>query len=200
MTLFESFAQLGWEHILDLNGYDHILFVMTLCGVYLPRDWRPLLLLVTAFTVGHSLTLALAVTGVVSVRTELVEFLIPVTIVLTAIGNMLYREASSPVLHGLKYGAAAFFGLIHGLGFSNYLRSLLGAQDDLLTPLLAFNIGVEIGQVLIVAIVLALAWLFVRAFQVPKREWNLILSSSAMGIALLMSFERLVALRELLQP
>ena len=135
MSLFELYFNLGLQHIADLKGYDHILFILTLCAVYSLQDWKRILLLVTAFTIGHSLTLVLATLNLLRINTDLIEFLIPLTIFLTALANVLARNARvSPLLHILKYAAALFFGLIHGLGFSSYLRSLLGSEKGLALP------------------------------------------------------------------
>ncbi len=189
MNEFNLYFQLGWQHILDWEGYDHILFVTALCGIYLLKDWRRVLVLVTAFTLGHSLTLALSVLDQVRVDPAWIEFLIPVTIVITAMTS---------VVQGLKrpkawlvYAYALFFGLIHGLGFSNYLRSLLGAEHSITTPLLAFNVGLEFGQLLIVFGALLVSFLAVQLAGARQRDWNLFLSSAIFGISFVMALERL---------
>src|SRR5690606_36442445 len=124
------------------NGYDHILFVIALCAIYTLRDWRRVLILVTAFTVGHSITLALATFRIINVRSDVVEFLIPLTILLTAGSNIFKRDDYFQDRKiQLNYGLALFFGLIHGMGFSNYLREILGKSANITLPLLAFNIG-----------------------------------------------------------
>ena len=154
MSLFELYFNLGLQHIADLKGYDHILFILTLCAVYDLKEWKRVLILVTAFTIGHSLTLALATLDLIKMDTNLIEFLIPLTIFITAMANVLMRKQKvSFLLHYLKYSAALFFGLIHGLGFSNYLRSLLGSEKGLVLPLFSFNVGIEAGQILIVAVI-----------------------------------------------
>ncbi|MFT7055199.1 MAG: hypothetical protein ACJAR3_000826, partial [Roseivirga sp.] len=127
MDQFKLYFQLGYEHIIDLNGIDHILFVVALCSIYLAQDWKKVLILVTAFTLGHSITLALSTFELINFDTDLIEFLIPVTIFITALSNLFRKEGSvSPKALNLNYFFALFFGLIHGLGFSNYLKSLLG--------------------------------------------------------------------------
>ncbi|MGV3586290.1 MAG: HupE/UreJ family protein [Adhaeribacter sp.] len=191
MQDFPLYFQLGITHILDWQGYDHILFVMALCGVYGWQDWRKLLILVTAFTVGHSLTLALSVFNLIPVSVSLIEFLIPVTIVITSLVNIL-RKNQNKTSWLLTYLLTLLFGLIHGMGFSNYLKSLLGSQ--VVGPLLAFNVGLEVGQLAIVFITLTLSFLVLNWFRASRREWNLFLSSAIFGIALTMSLERLVAL------
>ncbi|KAA5541166.1 HupE/UreJ family protein [Adhaeribacter rhizoryzae] len=191
MQDFPLYFQLGITHILDWQGYDHILFVMALCGVYGWQDWRKLLILVTAFTVGHSLTLALSVFNLIPVSVSLIEFLIPVTIVITSLVNIL-RKNQNKSSWLLTYLLTLLFGLIHGMGFSNYLKSLLGSQ--VAGPLLAFNVGLEVGQLAIVFITLTLSFLVLNGFRASRREWNLFLSSAIFGIALTMSLERLGAL------
>ena len=143
--MFSTYFQLGFEHITDINGYDHMLFLLALCAAYIYTDWKKILVLVTAFTLGHSITLSLAVLNIIPVNSAWIEFLIPVTIVLTAGKNVVLKQEKSSVA---TYLMALAFGLIHGMGFSNYLRSLLG--DELLLPLFSFNIGIEVGQLLVV--------------------------------------------------
>ncbi len=191
MSLFELYFKLGLQHIADLQGYDHILFILTLCAVYRLSEWKKLLFLVTAFTIGHSLTLALATMNLLQLDTGLIEFLIPVTIFLTALANVLAgRQEVTPALRTLKYAAALFFGLIHGLGFSNYLRSLLGSERGLAVPLLSFNLGIEAGQLIIVAIVMLFTLLVVHVLKLPRREWHVLLSGAGMGVSLVLMIER----------
>lgn len=173
-STFSVYLELGGEHIADLNGYDHILFVTALCAVYTWQNWRAVIGLVTAFTLGHSLTLALTVLDVIPLRADLIEFLIPVTILLTCIYTLLAAQTDAENRMELirRYGLAAGFGLIHGMGFANFLRSLLGGEEDILLPLFAFNIGLELGQLLIVAVVLTLSWLAVKVLKLPFLYWK----------------------------
>ncbi len=192
MSDFSIYLSLGAEHITDPNGYDHILFIIALAAIYTFREWKQVAILVTAFTIGHSITLALATLQVVSVSSAWIEFLIPVTILLTSIFNYFHKEeANKKSSVGGRYVTALFFGLIHGLGFSNFLRSLLGKETSLFEPLLAFNIGLELGQLLIVAAILLIALLFVGVLQVKRREWVLLLSGAAGGMSLVMMLERI---------
>ena len=150
-----------------------------------------MLILVTAFTLGHTLTLALATLNLVRIPSDIIEFLIPVTIFVTAAWNVAQRgDRVASASHRFKYGIALFFGLIHGLGFSNYLRSLLGTEDNLLLPLFSFNLGLEIGQILIVVIVLIISFLSVDVFRMKRRDWNLLLSGAAIGVSLILCMER----------
>ncbi len=206
------YLRLGFEHIADPRGYDHILFIVALTAMYPPREWLRVLVLVTAFTVGHTITLALATFRLVHISTDLVEFLIPVTIVTTAVLNMAEmrwnrRHAATSLLSGsagasaaasagaperpvafeprggriTKYVLALCFGLIHGLGFSNFLRAALGAESSIAVPLLSFNVGLELGQVAIVASVMAVTGLMTGWLKLPRRGWTLVLSG-AVGV------------------
>ena len=188
MSEFQLYFGLGKSHILDYaNGYDHIIFVVALCALYLTREWKQLLILVTAFTIGHSITLALSTLRVISVKVELIEFLIPLTIFITAVSNLFKNEnnlTSRSVQ--LNYFFAGFFGLIHGLGFSSYLRSILGRDETILTQLFAFNLGLEFGQLVIVAIFMAAAFILVDLFGLNRRDWKMVISSAIAGIALVL--------------
>ncbi|MBO0934209.1 HupE/UreJ family protein [Fibrella aquatilis] len=190
MDDFLIYLGLGFDHITDPGGYDHVLFIVALCAVYILRQWRQVLVLVTAFTLGHSITLALATLRLVSFRSDVIELLIPITILITAVVNLFFREDISrfvtrlPRRHLGRYVLAGGFGLIHGLGFSNYLRSLLGHEADIWQPLLAFNLGLELGQLLIVAFSLTVAQLALQFLHVRRRDWVLIVSGVVAGMAL----------------
>lgn len=187
MSEFELYFGLGKDHILDyMNGYDHILFVVALCAMYMVRDWKKLLILVTAFTIGHSITLALATLQIISVDQNLVEFLIPLTILITAGSNIFRSTEISGRTAYTNYAYALFFGLIHGMGFSNYLRSILGKDKSIVSQLFAFNLGLEVGQIIIVGIFLLAAVILVDLFTVNRRDWKLVLSSAIAGIALVL--------------
>lgn len=188
MNTFSLYFELGYKHILDINGVDHILFIISLCSVFLLRDWKRVLILVTAFTVGHSITLALAVFDIVRIKSEIIEFLIPVTIFITAFINLFKKQPAQSQSVQLNYIFALFFGLIHGLGFSNYLKALLGKQS-IGEQLLAFNLGIEAGQILIVSIFLLITFIFISICNVNRRDWNLIISSAIAGVALTMMFD-----------
>jgi len=193
MTAFELYFDLGRDHILDYaNGYDHILFVLALCAVYLVQDWKRILILVTAFTVGHSITLALATLDIIGVPSEWVEFFIPLTIFATAVSN-LFRPEDPLLKRGVhtNYLLALFFGLIHGMGFSNYLKSLLGRQENIGMPLFAFNLGLEVGQIIIVGLFLAVSFIAVNLAGANRRDWKMIISSAVAGIALMLMKDRI---------
>jgi hypothetical protein len=187
MSEFQLYFELGKDHILDYkNGYDHILFVVALCTLYLLRDWKKVLILVTAFTIGHSITLALATFRIISIDQDLIEFLIPVTIFITAGSNIFRSTEISERSTYINYGNALFFGLIHGLGFSNYLQSILGKDRSIVSQLFAFNLGLELGQIIIVGIFLITAFILVDIFTVNRRDWKLVISSAIAGITLIL--------------
>ncbi|MFY0605511.1 MAG: HupE/UreJ family protein [Cyclobacteriaceae bacterium] len=188
MTEFQVFYELGLHHILDKYGYDHIIFVIALCAIYQAEDWKKVLALVTAFTFGHSITLALSVFSIAQLDPELVEFLIPMTVFLTTISN-LFTKTEYQRVSIRSYVLATGFGLIHGLGYANYLKSLLGQDQSILTQLFAFNLGLEVGQIIIVACVLVAGALFVGLFGVSRRDWKLVISSAIMGISIVLLLE-----------
>ncbi len=172
MSTFELYFGMGRTHIMDFAAYDHILFIIALCVVYQWTQWKMVLILVTAFTIGHSLTLALASLGVLSFNTQLIEALIPVTILITAVGNILNAGKNRPDQKmPINYFFALFFGLIHGLGFSNYLTSLLGTESSILNPLFAFNLGLELGQLLIVLGFFLLAFTLEKVLHFQRQKW-----------------------------
>jgi len=185
---FPLYFELGVAHILDWQGYDHILFLVALCGVYTWPEWRQVLGLVTAFTLGHSISLALSLFNKIPISVAFIEFLIPVTILVSASINIISKKQTSGS-RPFIYFLAMLFGLIHGLGFSNYLKSLIG--PNILNQLLAFNVGLEIGQLFIVIFTLGISYIVVQVLHVSRREWNLFLSSAIFGIALTMSLSRL---------
>lgn len=191
MSTFEIYFSLGKEHILSYDGLDHILFIVGLCVMYLLRDWKRVLVLVTAFTIGHSITLALATLDIITLRRELIEFLIPLTIFITAVSNIFRKTELSDRTTYVNYGYALFFGLIHGMGFSNTLRTMLLKTTSITTPLLAFNLGLEVGQIIVVVIFLIISFLLVDLFTVDRRDWKIIISSIIAGMALMIMKDRI---------
>lgn len=194
LSEFSTYLQLGWQHIADINAYDHIIFIIALCATYLISEWKKVLVLVTAFTIGHSVTLILAALGLIVFNRSVIEFLIPVTILLTSIYN-LFDNKSGDVKDtfarktNIKYLLAMGFGLIHGMGFSNYFRSLLGKEESIVKPLFAFNVGIELGQLLIVAIIFAITWILYRLVHMKQREWILFISGVTAGISIILMME-----------
>jgi hypothetical protein len=189
MSDFNFYFTLGWEHIMSINALDHILFIMVLAAIYVLREWRRVLILVTAFTIGHSLTLALSTMNLLSISTKWVEFLIPCTIIFTAIFNLLSKTDIQRQVR-LNYFMALGFGLIHGLGFANTLRFILAEDQNLGWSLFGFNVGLEAGQIVIVLLILLLSVFFLKVLKIPRREWIVFISASVFGLALKMAFER----------
>lgn len=191
MDQFIVYFETGFQHIADLKGIDHILFVMALCIRYQFSDWKKLLILITSFTIGHSITLALSVFNVVNYSVAWIEFLIPVTIVITAISNLFVTKFTFKSKFPLIYFFALFFGLIHGLGFSNYLKSMLGKDESIIGQLLAFNLGLEAGQIIIVLAILLISFIFVQLLKWNRREFLLFITGGVFAVALLMALERI---------
>jgi len=200
-STFAVYLRLGFDHITAVGAWDHILFVVALSTGYGLAHWRRLLVLVTAFTVGHSITLALATLRLVSINSTLVEILIPVTILATALFNLVEtgwggmgaggHPGTTPVdmperARRVKYAMALFFGLIHGLGFSTALRAMLGDEAGIALPLFSFNVGLEIGQIGILSAALLVTWVVVHWGRLRARRWTLILSSATALAALVL--------------
>jgi hypothetical protein len=190
MHEFWMYTQIGFNHIANLSGMDHILFVAALCIRYQLSDWKKWLVLITAFTIGHSVTLVLSVFNYLDFATNWIEFLIPVTILIASISNMFVKKFSFNSKFPVIYFFALFFGLIHGLGFSFYLKSLLGMQQNIAPALLAFNLGLEIGQILIVMAILVISFIFVTLLKAPRRDIILIVSGGILTLSLQMAIER----------
>jgi len=195
MDFFGIYFNLGINHILNFDAYDHILFIATLIAVYQLKQWRQVLILVTAFTLGHATTLVLSTLNIINVNPSLVEFLIPVTIIITALFNVLTKATETGAnkrLYYEKYITSVFFGLIHGLGFAGYLKSMLAASENMTIPLLAFNIGIEAGQFIVVTVILIISYVLLNPLKVKQREWNLFLSGAGFGVALILALQRLM--------
>ena len=169
MSEFLAFVELGFRHIVDVAALDHTLFLLALAAIYRPADWRDALWVVSAFTVGHSVTLALAVSDALPVDQGVVEFLIPVTIVATAVENVVVRDrARVPNARRYRPVLAGLFGLVHGAGFAGYLKSLFVA--DIAVPLVGFNVGIELGQI-VVLVIIAVALAALDALLARVRRW-----------------------------
>lgn len=190
MQDFIFYFKMGLFHVLDIKAYDHILFLIVLAIVYQFKQWKKVLWLVTLFTIGHSITLALSAYGVLNVRADLVEFLIPLTIFITGLMNVLTAKKASVGKENQNLFFALFFGLIHGLGFSNYFKIMIGKTSDKLVPLLEFALGVEAAQVIIVGLILLVGSLVQSVFGVNRRDWILVGSSIVIGFAFQMMVDR----------
>ena len=199
--MFGVYLRLGFEHLLDLRAYDHLLFLAVLCAPYPAARWRELLVLVTAFTAGHSASLALATLGWVRLDSDLVEYLILATIAATAAGNLVMAGRRSSATPGgptprasrSRYLVAAVFGVVHGLGFSTFLRLALGAERSLFLPLLSFNVGLELAQIAAVGVLLALTLVATKFLRTPPRAWNVAVSVIGGAWALVLAASRLFA-------
>jgi hypothetical protein len=181
---------LGWKHIISIDALDHQLFILALASVYTFSNIKQVLILVTAFTIGHSLTLALSVLDVIRFPGKWVEFLIPCTIFITAINN-LWRVNKKNGSVNVNYWLALFFGLIHGMGFANTIRIMLARDQTIGWGLFGFNLGLEAGQIVVVAIILLLAFLFMNLMKVTRRDWVFFISAGVFALSVQMAFERL---------
>ena len=190
MSDFYFYFKLGWEHIISKDALDHQLFILALACVYTIKDMRKVLILVTAFTIGHSLTLALSVLDVIRFSSKWVEFLIPCTIFITAFNNIVQVDAKNKSAR-INYYLALCFGLIHGMGFANAIRIMLAKDQTIGWGLFGFNIGLEAGQIFVVAIILIIGILFLNLLKVKRRDWVFFLSAGVFALALKMAFERL---------
>ena len=190
MHPFEFYLKLGFEHIANLNGYDHILFLIALCAVYNIRQSKKILLLVTAFTVGHSITLFMVSFDFFSIPTRVIKGLIPATIAITSLNNVLgNKQANKDFEIGKNYFLALFFGLIHGMDFSNYFKALIMSADEIIVPLFGFNVGIEVGQLLIVCFIIVMSYIFLNILKVKQLEWNIFISGATFGISTLSIIE-----------
>ena len=186
MSEFWLYFTIGFRHVLDLNGYDHVLFLIALAVPYAFKDWRNVLLLVTLFTIGHTMSLILSVYGIVAIRVDIIEFLIPVTILATAIYNIAKsrKSAKKDNINAIAF-ITLFFGVIHGLGFSNYFKIIIDADSrEKLFPMLEFALGIEAAQVIVVLAVLILSFITQNFFRLSKRDWMLVTSSFVIGVVL----------------
>lgn len=192
MQDFIFYLKLGWEHIISWDALDHQLFVLVLIVAYSFNDLKKLLVLITAFTIGHSITLALSVLDVYRLPSDWVEFLIPLTIVITALDNILMKNQPKNLMR-INYYLALGFGLVHGLGFANTARMMMAKEQTIAVPLLGFNIGLELGQIVVVLVFLILGYIFINLLRVPKKDWVMFVSSAVFALALKMALERIPA-------
>lgn len=189
MNDFGFYFKLGWQHIISWDAADHLLFILVLAAIYLFNNWKQVLVLVTAFTIGHSLTLALSVNDIIRINDHWVEFLVPLTIISTAVFNLTQTNFNPSSLK-LNYFLALFFGLIHGLGFANSIRFMLAKEQGIGQPLFGFNVGLEAGQVVVVFLILLCSYLFVNKLGLKRKSWAWCLSIMAMIPAVYMAARR----------
>lgn len=191
MSAFWIYFEIGVRHVLDLFAYDHVLFLIALTVPYSFKDWKRLLLLVSLFTVGHTMALLLSVFGVIIIKGNLVEFVIPITILIVAFFNLFTaRKSSKNESISVVILITLFFGIIHGLGFASYFKSLLGgSSQSKLLPLSEFALGIEAAQIIVVFVVLILSYIVQTFFRFSKRDWTLVMSSFIIGVVLPMIIE-----------
>ncbi|MCT3757735.1 HupE/UreJ family protein [Elizabethkingia anophelis] len=190
MNDFMFYLSMGWDHIVSKDALDHQLFILVLIAVYTIQDFKKVLILVTAFTIGHSLTLALSVFDILRVPSAWVEFLIPCTIAITALINIFGKNNVQKQMK-LNYSLALFFGLIHGMGFANSIRITLAKEQSIATGLLGFNIGLELGQIVVVLAVLIILFLLTSIFKMDRKNWIMFVSSGVFALSLQMALERI---------
>lgn len=184
MSDFWLYYNIGLKHVLNISAYDHVLFLIALTVPYAFKDWRRLLLLVSLFTLGHTVALILSVFGVVYIKVNLVEFIIPITILIVALFN-LFTAGKNNKNESISLIAfvTLFFGIVHGLGFSNYFKTILpGNATDKLLPLSEFALGIETAQVIVVFVVLIFSYIIQTFFRFSKRDWTLVMSAFIIGV------------------
>lgn len=186
--MFDAFwmnVKYGINHVLDINAYDHVLFLIVLTVPYLFKDWKRVFMLVTMFTLGHTISLLLSVYGAVKVSSSIIEFLIPVTIFIVAMFNVFTSgKGAQKEKVGILFFSTLFFGLVHGLGFAGEFRMYIGKASSKLIPLLEFALGIEIAQVIIVFLVLFLGYVFQTVFRFNKRDWIMVISAVVIGLVI----------------
>ncbi len=190
MDDFMLYLEMGLYHVMDLKAYDHVLFLIVLAVVFSFTQWKKLLWLVTLFTIGHSVSLSLSAYEIVKIKIELIEFLIPVTIFITGATNIFNTKKISKIKDNVNLIFALFFGLIHGLGFSNYFRGMIGKEEDKFLPLVEFALGIELAQIIIVIGILILGVLLESVAKVSKRDWIMVTSSIVVGFSIQMMLDR----------
>lgn len=190
MTDFLFYLQLGWEHIISIDALDHQLFILALVAIFSFQDLKKVLILVTAFTLGHSFTLALSAFDIIRFPSNWVEFLIPCTIVFTALDNLIFSKNEDKLIK-LNYFLALIFGLIHGIGFANSVRMMLAKEQSIVIPLLGFNVGLEIGQIAVVIIVLSIFYILSTFLKLKKKHWVMLVSAPILIFSIKMALERI---------
>ncbi len=186
MSEFKTWFMVGFEHILNVQALDHILFVLALVVVYEPKMIKQIIILITAFTVGHSLTLIISVLDLITYDQKIIEFAIPLTIVLTAVNNIFNSGSIKKTNLNSNYSIALFFGLIHGLGFANYLKALL-FENNIIVELFSFNVGIEVAQLIIVFVFLFAGAIGSKYLFKQREKWVLFVSSVIFGISLMLT-------------
>ncbi|MGZ5287073.1 MAG: HupE/UreJ family protein [Flavisolibacter sp.] len=190
MEDFGFYFKFGWDHIIDTGALDHILFIAVLSAIYMLKDWKQVLILVTAFTIGHAITMILGSRNLIEVNASWIEFLIPCTILVTAIINLFQKSFTHKAIR-INYFLALFFGLIHGLAYANLIKFMLIDEQDFMITWFSFSLGLEAGQILVVLAILLLAQLFVNVLRLNRRIWVLLLSGTVLVLSVKMAIERI---------
>lgn len=192
LDVFTSYLKLGYDHIVEINSFDHILFVITLCAVYQLSEWRKIGIIITAFTLGHSITLILASLRIIIPNRYIIELLIPITIMISGILNLLPEKLSikSSKLH-IKYAFALFFGLIHGMSFSSFFTDMMGDASQIILPLFSFNVGIELGQFFIITLYYLLVFFSLRLLKIPNYRISWFFSALGVLVSIILIYNRL---------
>lgn len=191
LDIFLSYLKLGFQHIVDINGFDHLLFVITLCAVYQLKEWRKIVIVITAFTLGHSITLVLASLKIIIPNRHIIELLIPLTILISAVFNLIAEkyELKSAKLW-VKYAFALFFGLIHGMSFSSFFTDIMGDATGIVLPLFSFNVGIEVGQFFVISLYYFLIYLIYKLFKTSYKRFAWFFSVLGIIVSIVLIYKR----------
>jgi len=189
MSTFILYFRLGYRHVLDIYGVDHMLFIIAIMSVFLLRDWRRALVLFLFYVLGSSLSLSLAVNEIIRIDINIIDYLIPVTLLMAAVINIFKKPESYTPRSIFRFAILLLFGLIHGFGFADYLMDILGTDLNLAIPIIGFNLGIEFGLLFVAFVFLIISWVFVNNLGISRRDWRLVISSGIAGIALTLMFE-----------
>ena len=185
METFWFYFDLGFDHVLDLGGLDHFYFLVALSLPFAFKNWKKLLLWVSLFTLGHSLSLVISNFEWIKIDTTWVEFLIPVTICVTCLSILIHKQHT--LLKGIWINLITlFFGLIHGFGFARYFK-MIASKEEAILSLLEFALGVEFAQILIVIFVLLINWVAIGLFKIQHLKWQWIIAAMVLSQAVLMT-------------
>ena len=190
--IFYSYLKLGFQHIVDIESLDHILFVITLCAVYQLAEWRKIAIVITAFTLGHSITLVLAALKIIVPNRYLIELLIPMTILISGVFNLISEKFNirSAKLY-IKYAFALFFGLIHGMSFSSFFTDIMGDSSSIVFPLFSFNVGIELGQFFVILLYYLFVYTVYRLFKIEYSRFAWIFSVLGILVSFYLIFKRI---------
>ena len=189
MSTFILYFRLGYRHVLDIYGVDHMLLIIVIMSVFMLRDWRRAMILFLLYVIGSSLSLSLAVNEIIRVDINIIDYLIPVTLLVAAVINIFKKHESYTPRSIVRFVIILIIGFIHGFGYADYLMDILGSDLNLAIPILGFNLGIELGLLFVAFAFLIISWVFVNNLGISRRDWNLVISSGIAGIALTLMFE-----------